>query len=139
MSWNNWVNLETFKLWCCRVLPTVFDESMSYYEVLCKVMEILNGVIDDVNLTKEQLQAFEQQVNQQFEELKTGQWIDGTIPYLSMLLEKFIPVAMLPGLTDDGYFCINIPSSWNTIQFATTGYDTVVPCQLEYGHLVMYY
>lgn len=139
MNWNGWIELHSFKLWCCRVLPAVFDESMSYYEVLCKVMEILNGVIDDVNLTKEQMIQFEQSVNQQFTELKTGTWIDGTIPYLSMLLEKYIPVAMLPGLTEDGYFCVYIPQSWDTIQFATTGYDTVVPCQLEYGHLVMYY
>lgn len=139
MNWNGWVELNSFKLWCCNTLPAIFDESMSYYEVLCKVMEILNGAIDDINLTKENLQAFQESVNQQFSDLKSGTWIDGTIPYLDMLLKKFIPVAMLPGLTEDGYFCVWIPHSWNTIQFATTGYDTVAPEQLEYGHLVMYY
>lgn len=139
MNWNGWIDLEPFRAWCCLVLPTIFDDEMSYYEVLCKVKGILNGVITDVNLTKEELKAFEQQVAKQFEDLKSGQWIDGTIPYLDMLLKKFIPVAMFPGLTDDGYFCIYIPKSWDAIQFATTGYDTTVPCQLEYGHLVMYY
>lgn len=136
---NGWVELEKFHMWCYQALPTVFTNEMSYYEVLCKVREILNGTITDLKLTANELMEFEKQVQQQFEELKSGTWIDGTIPYLDMLLKKFIPVAMFPGLTEDGYFCIYIPSSWETIQFATTGYDTVVPCQLEYGHLVMYY
>lgn len=138
-GWPGWINLEPFKMWCCRTLPTVFDDEMSYYEVLCKVKDVLNGVIEDVQLTAEELNDFETSVNQQIAELKTGTWIEGTIPYLDMLLKQFIPVAMLPGLTDDGYFCIYIPESWDTIKFGTTGYDTVVPCQLEYGHLVMYY
>lgn len=136
---NGWVELEKLRIWCCQALPTVFTDSMDYYEVLCKIRHILDGTIKDLKLTAEELMKFEEEVRKQFEELKTGTWIEGTIPYLDMLLKKFIPVAMLPGLTDDGYFCIWIPKSWDTIQFATTGYDTVVPCQLEYGHLVMYY
>lgn len=136
---NGWVELEKFHIWCCQALPTVFTEGMSYYEVICKIKRILNGTITDLKLTADELMKFEEEVRKQFEELKTGTWIDGTIPYLDMLLKKFIPVAMLPGLTDDGYFCVFIPESWDTIQFATSGYDTVVPCQLEYGHLVMYY
>lgn len=43
------------------------------------------------------------------------------------------------GLTDSGYFVAYIPESWNAVRFATTGYDTVVPTELEYGHLVLYH
>lgn len=138
-GWPGWINLAPFRAWCAQTLPTVFDESMSYYEVLCKVLEILNGAIEDIEVTAKQLEDFIKEVNQQFEELKNGTWIEGTIPYLEKLLKQYIPVAMLPGLTEDGYFCIYIPKSWDNIMFATTGYDTIVPCQLEYGHLVMYY
>lgn len=42
------------------------------------------------------------------------------------------------GLNQEGYFVAFIPESWRSIQFATTGYDTVVPTQLEYGHLCLY-
>lgn len=42
------------------------------------------------------------------------------------------------GLTDTGYFVAFIPESWQSILFATTGYDTTVPTELEYGHLVLY-
>lgn len=42
------------------------------------------------------------------------------------------------GITEDGYFCVWIPESWKDITFATTGYDTTILTQLEYGHLAIY-
>lgn len=38
-----------FKFWCQKVLPLVYDDSLSYYELLCKVVNYLNHIIDDVN------------------------------------------------------------------------------------------
>lgn len=136
---NGWIDLKPFKAWCCAVLPTVFGDEMSYLEVLCKVKEILNGVIHDVNLLDEELEDFEEQVNQQFEELKNGTWIQGTIPYLEKLLEAYIPVAIFFGLTESGYFVAYIPETWDEISFCTTGYDCYAPMQPEYGHLVLNY
>ena len=37
----------TFYFWCQKVLPLVYDESLSYYEVLCKVVAKLNELIVD--------------------------------------------------------------------------------------------
>ena len=34
--------IEKLKFWCQSVLPLVYDNSLSYYEVLCKVVEILS-------------------------------------------------------------------------------------------------
>lgn len=42
-------DIETFKFWCQKVLPLVYDDSLSYYEVLCKLKEKLNEVIGTVN------------------------------------------------------------------------------------------
>ena len=42
------------------------------------------------------------------------------------------------GLTDDGYFVAYIPTSWNEIQFSTSGYDDF-PAGIEYGHLILSY
>lgn len=136
---NGWIDLKPFKAWCISVLPTVFDESMSYYEVLCKVIEILNNTMHDVNILDNELHEFEQQVQEQFEELKNGVWIEGTIPYLEKLLEQYIPVAIFFGLTESGYFVAYIPDSWDEIQFNTTGYDITVDLQPKYGHLVLSY
>ena len=42
------------------------------------------------------------------------------------------------GITDDGYFVIYIPESWQDIIFNTTGYDINLP-DYDYGHLVLSY
>lgn len=38
-----------FHFWCQKVLPLVFDESLSYYELLCKVVHYLNHLLDDTS------------------------------------------------------------------------------------------
>lgn len=37
--------LQPFHFWCQKVLPLVYDESLSYYEVLCKLSEYIEDVI----------------------------------------------------------------------------------------------
>ena len=39
---------EPFRFWCQKVLPAVYDDSLSYYELLCKVVEYLNTTMHDV-------------------------------------------------------------------------------------------
>ena len=41
--------VESFRFWCQKVLPLVYDESLSYYELLCKVVKYLNNTIAAVN------------------------------------------------------------------------------------------
>ena len=60
MSDNNNININTpeigpytrlqpFRFWCQKVLPLVYDESLSYYELLCKVVDYLNKTMEDVD------------------------------------------------------------------------------------------
>lgn len=42
-------DIRKFRFWCQKVLPLVYDDSLSYYEILCKVVQYLNKVIEDVN------------------------------------------------------------------------------------------
>ena len=39
----------SFVYWCQKVLPTVYNDALSYYEVLCKVVNYLNDVISNVD------------------------------------------------------------------------------------------
>lgn len=41
--------LNKFHFWCQKVLPLVYDDSLSYYEVLCKLTNNLNTVIETVD------------------------------------------------------------------------------------------
>ena len=40
--------LQPFRYWCQKVLPLVYDDSLSYYELLCKVVDYLNKTMEDV-------------------------------------------------------------------------------------------
>lgn len=54
------------KYWCYKVLPLAYDDSLSYYEVLCKVTNKLNEVIDlynDMQSTIEELQGYIDQLD----------------------------------------------------------------------------
>ena len=54
MSINNtpilgeYTELAPFRYWCQKVLPLVYDDSLSYYELLCKVVDYLNKTMHDV-------------------------------------------------------------------------------------------
>ena len=42
-------DLQPFRFWCQKVLPLVYDDSLSYYELLCKVVDYLNKTMEDVD------------------------------------------------------------------------------------------
>lgn len=143
---NGWIDLAPLRALCCQLLPTIFDDTMSYYEVLCKVKEILNDVIVDVGVletnyqvTLDDISKFKDEVNKTIESMQTGEWLEGNVAFLEALLKQYIPVAIFFGLTTNGYFVANIPESWDMIEFGTTGLDTTSTIQPEFGHLVLEY
>ena len=125
-------DLSTFKFWCYKVLPLVYDDSLSYYEVLCKVVNYINKLI-------EQDKIFGDELTKLKEDLTTVQnWIDNyDTSYAKEILEKFIANMIYVDISDSGYIIYHIPESWNDIKFYTTGLDITVPTESEYGHLVL--
>ena len=125
-------DLCTFKFWCYKVLPLVYDDSLSYYEVLCKVVDYINKLI-------EQDKIFGNELVKLKEDLTTVQnWIDNyDTSYAKEVLEKFIANMIYVDISDSGYIIYHIPESWNDIKFYTTGLDITVPTENEYGHLVL--
>lgn len=45
---GDYKDLKPFRYWCQKVLPLVYDDSLSYYEMLCKVVDYLNKTMEDV-------------------------------------------------------------------------------------------
>ena len=125
-------DLTTFKFWCYKVLPLVYDDSLSYYEVLCKVVDYINKLI-------EQDKIFGDELTKLKEDLTTVQkWIDNyDTSYAKEVLEKYIANMIYVDISDSGYIIYHIPESWNNIKFYTTGLDITVPTENEYGHLVL--
>lgn len=46
---ESYTELRPFRFWCQKVLPLVYDDSLSYYELLCKVVDYLNKTMEDVD------------------------------------------------------------------------------------------
>lgn len=63
--------IDNFRFWCQKVLPTVYDDSLSYYELLCKVVNYLNQLIDSNNNLEKELHDFENTTNSNYAELKS--------------------------------------------------------------------
>lgn len=53
---DNLSNIEKLRWRCYQIIPLVFDEALSYYEVLCKGAKKTNELIDFVNEMAEQVE-----------------------------------------------------------------------------------
>lgn len=70
---------------CPGILPLTYDKSLSYYEVLCKVMEKINELIDYFNTLGEF--ATEEYVNQRIAEVMAALEAAKTEIYAAMALK----------------------------------------------------
>lgn len=118
-----------FRFWCQKVLPAVYDDSLTYYELLCKVIAKLNEVIekdneqsDVINILLEDLQAladeFETFKESGFDDYYREQmeaWLDA---HMDEIFEKYTRGVYF-GLNLEGYFIAVIPESWSDIVFDT--------------------
>lgn len=55
---------------CQKILPLVYDDSLSYYENLCKLTSKMNEIIDDIN------DGFEALISQKIDEFFNKIMID---------------------------------------------------------------
>lgn len=123
--------LRHFRFWCQSVLPLVYDDSLSYYEVLCRVVKYINELIDsdkeiinDIDELKDDLQVVQD-------------WIDNfDTSYIEEIIAQYIKTVFF-GLTNDGYFVAYIPDSLDDIVFSTSQYDDFTTLEPEYGHLIL--
>ena len=69
-------DVRKLRFWCQKVLPLVYDNSLSYYEVLCKVVAYLNHVIDDVNKIPEYIDSV---INERLDDEHLQELIDAFI------------------------------------------------------------
>lgn len=125
-------DLSTFKFWCYKVLPLVYDDSLSYYEVLCKVVNYINKLIEQDKIFGDELAKLREDLTTVQEWIKT----DNTA-YIKNIVEKYIAGMIYVDISDSGYIIYHVPESWNDIKFYTTGLDITVPTESEYGHLVL--
>ena len=89
-------NISNLRFWCQKVLPLVYDDSLSYYELLCKVVQKLNETIDLANKLNDEwndikgtaLQLIIEYVNEQINNGTIGTMIENATKEKFAELEK---------------------------------------------------
>ena len=87
-------NMKPFRFWCQRALPLVYDDSLSYYEVLCKVVDQMNGFLTDLQTATGSMEEFgelfvtnQEFINNMAEQL--GEDVDALETYINERMEDF--------------------------------------------------
>lgn len=125
--------IDKVKFWCYKVLPLVYDDSLSYYELLCKVVSKLNELIekyasfDDVVA---EIQTAIDALQKQIDEFDTT--------YIEKLIKDKLANMIYVWISDAGYFIYYIPESWNDVSFNTTGLDISNEELADNGHVANY-
>ena len=125
--------IDKVKFWCYKVLPLVYDDSLSYYELLCKVVSKLNELIekyasfdDVVAEIQTAIDALQKQIDE----------FDST--YIEKLIKDKLANMIYVRISDAGYFIYYIPESWNDVSFNTTGLDISNEQLSDNGHVANY-
>ena len=130
--------------WCAGLIPSVYDESLTYYEQLAKVLTVLKETITHLGQTDanvEKLQELYNQLAAEFEKFKNGEydefyqqkileWVNAN---MERLVREYLLTGLWFGLTDDGYFCAYKPETWSDIEFDTG----MVYGRSDYGRLIL--
>lgn len=56
-------NISPFIFWCQKVMPAVLDDSLSFYEVLCKLTAKLNDAIETINGHSELIKTMQSEID----------------------------------------------------------------------------
>lgn len=106
-------NLQPFRYWCYKILPLSYDDSLSYYELLSKVVDALNksmedteNVITDITNLNTAFGQLEDYVNHYFDNADIQEGINKKLDdmaasgTLSALIEPLLPQIILREVQD---------------------------------------
>lgn len=126
-------NLNNFRFWCQKVLPLVYDESLSYYEVLCKIVKYINDIIANEKELSDEFLELKREVEKVQEMLDNFDTV-----VIERIVREYLATMIFVEISDAGYFIYYIPDSWENIKFETSGLDVELP-DVEYGRLILSY
>ena len=126
---DNAAGIGILRYWCQKILPAVYDDSLSYYELLCKIVDKVNEVVNQVNQNGDSISDLDRRVeelNRVFEEFKAHGFDDyyrsqvekWVVDNLDFIFNEVVRQVYF-GLTLEGHFVAYIPEGWNEIVFDT--------------------
>lgn len=116
-----------------KVLPAVYDDSLSYYELLAKIQKKLNESIANINNLNEWQTAQDEvmtALNQMVEDFINGGYKQDFDEFAQAWLRENVEEALALGshmvffcLDDSGYFKAIIPQKWAFVFGTILDYD----------------
>lgn len=124
-----------FKFWCQKVLPLVYDDSLSYYEVLCKLVWYVNGLREDIILLGKDVSELNKLYNE-LKELVEKYYEQGVQSSVNKKLDEMASEGYFDNLLSKyvtKYFALNFDTTRNALAYHfsvgqsihTNGYATV--------------
>ncbi len=134
---ENYKDLTEFRFWCFKVLPLVYDDELSYYEVICKCVDYINNLIENDKAISDDIEQLKQEMKQ------VQELIDNyNTSFAESIIKEYLATMIFVTISDSGYIIYNIPANWKSITFNTTGLDisnNIGVGNYDYGHLVLSY
>lgn len=123
MYWDAYSDEQRWKqLWCNVKKLVEYAES---------IKDVVNVNVDDIKKLQDEFEKFKASGFLDYYEQLIKQWIDDNLSFIFETIAKTV----MPGLTDDGYFCLYVSASWSEVMF-----DTIADYANEnYGCLVLRY
>lgn len=129
--------LKPFRYWCQKVLPLVYDDTLSYYELLCKVVDYLNMTMEDVDTLHGDVDALHDAyvslqgyVNNYFDNLDVQQEINNKLD--EMATDGTLITILQPTISDEvavwmaEHITPTTPGIDNTLTVSGAGADAKV-------------
>ena len=134
---ENYKDLTEFRFWCFKVLPLVYDDELSYYEVICKCVDYINNLIENDKAISDDIEQLKQEMKQ------VQELIDNyNTSFAESIIREYLATMIFVTISTSGYIIYNIPANWKSITFNTTGLDisnNIGVGNYDYGHLVLSY
>lgn len=118
---------------CLQILPTIFDESLSYYENICKLQAVIAQIIQEGMQTDQDVT----QLQKEMQEVQAfiDNWNENAEAIIKELIGNISTSFIVPFIDNDGYFKIEY-TNFTDLSFFTTGYDITIP-GYNFGHLML--
>ena len=133
-TFGNYTNVKPFRYWVQTVIPLVYDDSLSYMELLAKVVDYLNKVIEDNKTMIENIDALleaynqlQQYVNDYFDNLDVQEEIDNKLDemvqsgVMSEILDPLVAISTTNWLAE--HITPTSPAIDNSLTVAGAGAD----------------
>lgn len=107
-----------FRFWCAKVLPLVYDDSLSYYELLCKCIKALNEIGTTVSALTEAFEDLKKEVDAELASVDTkiAEAVETVMESMNELIQAKLDAWAEDGTLDD-------------IMASTIGTNALVPSQ----------